>query len=235
MTHPKATVLLTRPRAQAERYAATLGANLPVVISPILTIVPRAQAVDLTNYAGVILTSENAARVLAELVDVAKVRAWCVGDRTTLVAADLGMDAVSAVGDASDLVEMLLMQRPEGALLHAHGAETRGNVAQQLAAEGIPVMTKVIYDQVETPLSDQARAVLAGSDPVVLPLFSPRSARLVGDAAQGANAPLVIVALSPAVMRAWTGPKPESFTVADHPDAAHMTKAIATIWTGLSA
>ena len=235
MTHPKATVLLTRPRPQAERFAATLGANLPVVISPILSIVPRALTVDLTNYTGVILTSENAARVLAEVAEVTGLTAWCVGDRTAAGATMLGMQAVSAGGDAASLVELLRQKRPEGALLHAHGAETRGNVAQQLAAEGIPVMTKVIYDQVATALSDQARALLAGPGPVVLPLFSPRSARLVGDAAQHASAQLMIVALSAAVMRAWTGPKPECFTVADHPDAAHMIKAVATIWTGLSA
>lgn len=190
---------------------------------------------DLAGYSGVILTSENGARVLAELADVAGVRAWCVGGRTASVAAALGMNALSAGGDAADLIKVVRAHRPAGSLLHAHGAEVRGDVAQNLIAQDISVTDKVIYDQVETALSDQVRALLAGSAPVILPLFSPRSARLVGNAAQGAGARLAIVALSPAVVQAWTGPKPESFTVADHPDAAHMTKAVATIWARLSA
>lgn len=235
MTHPKATVLLTRPRPQAERFAATLATKAPVVISPILSIVPRALHIDLADYSGVILTSENAARVLAGLADVAQMPAWCVGDHTAQVAAELGMNPKSAGGNASDLVEMLLGQRPKGVLLHARGAKSRGDVVQKLADGGIAATARVVYDQVETALTDQARALLAGPGPVVLPLFSPRSARLLGDAAQATKAPLAIAALSPAVLRAWTGPKPKTFTVANHPDAAHMTQAVATILTDLSA
>ena len=212
-----------------------LDTEIPVVISPILTIVPRGRTVDLADYSGVILTSENGARALAEQADVTSMKAWCVGERTASAAAALGMAAVSAGGNAADLIELVRAQRPADPLLHAHGAEVRGDVAQSLTALGIPVQAKIIYDQVETPLSGPARSLLAGAAPVILPLFSPRSARLVGDAARAARAPLAIVALSAAVEQAWTGPGPESFTIVDHPDAAHMTGAIATIWARLSA
>ncbi|MCP3969535.1 MAG: uroporphyrinogen-III synthase [Rhodobacteraceae bacterium] len=238
MPQTRPALLLTRPRAQAERFAGAckdrLG-DIDVVISPILSITPRAEAVDLTGLAGVILSSENGARVLAGLADIHRVTAWCVGDRTAAAARELGFAARSAGGDAGDLVRLMLRERPGGRLLHAHGAKTRGDIAGRLCAAGLTVETAAIYDQAATALSPAAGALLEGSGPVVLPLFSPRSARLVGDAATGSTAPLAVVALSPAVAKNWTGPGPASFTVAEHPDAANMLHSIATIWTSLLA
>ena len=237
MTHVNPTLLLTRPRPQADRFAvqcrALLGAE-DVVISPVLTIKPRGGAVDLAGVAGVLLSSENGARVLAQAADVAGVLAWCVGDRTAAVARDLGMQAVSAGGTADDLVAMVLRARPKGPVLHAHGAETRGDVAQRLAAGGLTVTARVLYDQVETGLTAEAKALLAGTGDVVVPLFSPRSARLFAAAAQGTQARLSVVALSPAVAQAWAVQRDENFTVAARPDAHHMLKTIATIWTRLT-
>ena len=40
----------------------------------------------------------------------------------------------------------------------------------------------IVYDQQAVPLTNEAGALLAGTAPVILPLFSPRSARLVADA-----------------------------------------------------
>lgn len=234
MSQHRPTVLLTRPQPQAERFAATLNADAAVVISPILTIVPRALAVELTGFGGVVLTSENGARVLAQLADVAGAIAWCVGHRTASAAAALGMDTRSAGGDVSDLIELLLREHPAGELLYAHGAQTRGELTQKLQMAGVAVQSMIIYDQVETRLSDQALAVLAGPGTVIVPLFSPRSARLLSAAARGAGARIALVALSQAVLDAWDGPKPEMSAVATRPDAPHLKEAIATIWTDLS-
>ena len=235
---PTPTILLTRPARQAERFAAALRERLgdvAVLISPVLDIWQAGMAVDLAGIDGVVLSSENGARALAAVADVTGKRAWCVGDRTAKVARGLGMQAVSAAGDAGALVGLVAGVAPRGRLLFAHGSETRGDVAGRLRAAGCEVLTREVYQQVEAPLTKAALAVLDGPAPVIAPLFSPRSARLLGAQAIGARAPLALVALSEAVARDWTGPKPRSFTVAAHPDADHMLDEVATIWTALAA
>jgi len=234
VTAAKPTLLLTRPQAQAERFAAqcvkVLG-EVDVVISPVLEVVATDVDVDLARYGGVVLTSENGARMLSARADVAGMQAWCVGDRTATVAKALGMQAVSAGGDATALIDLVKQARPGGVLLHARGRDSRGDVAECLNAAGIRVESRVVYEQRPVALNAAARAVLSADSAVVLPVFSPRTANLLGKEMGAAAALLKIVALSQAVAEAWTGPKPECFTVAEQPDAAHMIRSIATIWS----
>lgn len=237
------TLLLTRPVAQARRFAAScraeISAELPIVIAPILRIEPRNISPDIAGATGVVLTSENGARALADIADVTGLLAWCVGDRTARVAGELGMAAVSAGGSADELVAMVIRHAPKGAVVHMHGAKTRGDIADRLKIAGINASSVVIYDQIAQRLSKSALSSLQSDQMVVLPLFSPRSARLVATQLPEIRARLAIVALSPAVASAWgnvwTGQKPVLFTVAKHPDAPHMITEIATIWMDLLA
>jgi uroporphyrinogen-III synthase len=119
--------------------------------------------------------------------------------------------------------------------LYIHGEDVRGGLVEALKADGIALQSQVLYDQVPVDLTNEALHVLRGKRPVLLPLFSPRSADLVGRAALGATAPLAIAALSPAVAEAWSGPLPVDTVVARHPDAPAMLDAIATIYARLLA
>ncbi len=140
------------------------------------------------------------------------------------------MNAVSAGGDADALVALLVKKRPEGALLHAHGTRTHGDVVARLRTAGIRVESRTVYEQVPMQLTESARECLNEDGPVILPLFSPRSARLVGDETLTASAPLAVVALSRSVAEAWTGPVPWQIAIAEHPDAPNMLEGIAAVW-----
>ncbi len=235
----KPTLLLTRPRPQSERFAALcaarIGTGARIVISPVLEIRPRGGAVDLAGIAALVLTSENAVHALSGRAGLAGLAAWCVGARTAEAARAAGMRAVSADGNADDLVAMLAARRPAGPLLHARGAETRGGVAARLSALGIETREAVVYDQVPRALDREARALLTGDAPVVLPVFSPRSAALLGEAARNAAAPLIVVALSKAVAEAWSGPAPKRLEIAERPDAGGMCDKITRFFPGSSA
>jgi uroporphyrinogen-III synthase len=209
-----------------------LGNELNVVISPILDIKYRDVPVDLAGIAGVIVTSGNGVRALAARADVAGLTAYCVGDRTAETATACGMVAVSAGGAVADLVRLIRDARPKGALLHVRGAKVRGDPVADLQDIGVKVRPLVLYDQIALDLSPRAKAVLAGEKPVVLPLFSPRSAEILGRSAQGATAPLILVSLSDAVAQAWGGPVPKQAAIAVRPDANAMLDAIAAIYTG---
>ena len=71
-----------------------------------------------------------------------------------------------------------------------------------------------------------AEAVRNGAATVILPLFSPRSARLAAAAVEGASAPLQPVAISPAAGAAWAGARPEPARIALRPDAAAILDAV---------
>lgn len=227
-------LVLTRPRFQAERFAAEararLGGDLAVLIAPLLEIVPlEAGPLDAEPPAGFILTSENAAIALPPAALAPGAQAWCVGAATAAAARAAGFAARAATGNADDLVALLLAERPAGRLVHLRGRHARGNVAARLHAAGLRAEERVVYDQAERPLAPAARRAIEGAGAVVLPLFSPRSARLAGAALAGCATPLHLACMSAAVAEAWAGPAPAALRVAPAPSAAEMLAAIAAL------
>ncbi|WP_102106655.1 uroporphyrinogen-III synthase [Oceaniglobus roseus] len=222
-----ATLLLTRPAAKSERFLALCRARGFVggaVISPVLDIVPRDPGVDLAGFATLLFTSASAADAVAGRPDLGGQRAFAVGDATAAAVRRLGLDCASAAGSAAELVRLVADESPPGPLLHLRGVHAAGDVAGELAARGLRVAEAVVYDQQPVPLTPAALALLHDAAPVLLPLFSPRSARLVRAAAAEARAPLDVAAISVAVAEAWGGP-PDA-RVAARPDADSLANLV---------
>jgi uroporphyrinogen-III synthase len=209
------TLVLTRPEAQSRELAAALP-GLPVVTAPVMEITATGAAVDLGRYAGVILTSANG---VAEGPDLHGIRAYCVGKRTAEAARACGAEVALVARDAADLVARF---EGGGPVLHLRGEHARGDIAERLSSAGIETHEAVVYRQDARPLTAEAKALIEGEAPVVLPLYSPRSAALV--AAQLARVgPLVqVIAMSPAVAEAWGRPA----EVCEHPTGAEMLRRI---------
>jgi uroporphyrinogen-III synthase len=229
---PKAPpiLLLTRPAAQSARFLeqceAALGHPVEAVVSPVMAIVPRQLDHDPTGLAGVILTSENAVAALGDAPWGAGLRAWCVGRQTAEAAAAAGFDPVSADGDAAGLVALVLSDPPKGPLLHLRGAHVADDIAARLTDAGVPTEAVVIYDQVAQPLTEAARRCLSASDrPVLLPLFSPRSACLVRDAVAEIGPSVIPLAMSARVAAAW-GASPSVAMIAREPTANAMLSLV---------
>ncbi|PIE07825.1 MAG: uroporphyrinogen-III synthase [Rhodobacterales bacterium] len=191
------TLLLTRPEAQSRQMAATFAGRAEVVISPIMEIRPTGAAVSLAGVAGVILTSANAVRFAPPLESI---KAHCVGLRTAEAARAAGAEVVTVAPDAAALVAAV---SGPGPLMHLRGEHARGEVAARLDRAGTETHEVVVYAQIARALSAEARGLLESTNPVVLPLYSPRSARLVG---QGLvpGPDLRAIAMSPAVGDAWS-------------------------------
>lgn len=221
----RARLLLTRPLAAASRFLAACeaarGAPLPAVLSPILAIRPLAVALT-RRPAAVILTSENGAARAGEL-GLADLPAWCVGPRTAAVATAQGLRALVAGPDAEALLDALVAARPAGPLLHLRGEHARGDLAARLSEVGLEVQEAVAYRQEALPPRPEARAALDGRDPLVVPLFSPRSATLL--AGWAPRAPLRVVAMSGAVARAAAPLRPLDLLVARASESDAMVEA----------
>ena len=229
MTDAKPALLLTRPEADAEAFVEALRAQVtpgPVVISPLMRIVARGVRPDLAGVDGVIFTSSNGVRAFHGDADR---RAFCVGRKTTQVAQERGFRAEYCGADADALVDHLRATRPVTRLLHLRGQHARGEIAARLTQSGLATDEAVIYDQQELPLSDAGRALLNGAQPVVLPLFSPRSADILGGQITP-RAPLLVVAISPAVAERAAALRPTVLHIAENPDLTGICTAVAALY-----
>lgn len=229
-------LLLTRPRAQAERLATQIRARWPglgVTISPLLEIAlhpPRPDVAD--EAAGLIFTSENGVAGFAAGCPGRALPAWCVGPRTAQAARDAGFTTLHvAGGDAQSLLALLQRMAPPGPLLHLRGQHAARAIASDLRAAGIAAREQVVYDQEARPLDPAAQALLERPGDVIAPLFSPRTARLFAAALRriAVQARLHPVAISAAAAQPLEETHPETLKIAAKPDAQAVIARIAEV------
>lgn len=228
--------LLTRPVAQSERFAASLrerfGGGLSITISPLISPAFLTPPFPVGPETALIFTSETGVEGLTRhpiRPDTLPRLAFCVGNRTAKAAAAAGFLPVSADGDAAALIALIQNDKVKGPLLHVCGAQTRGDIAQVLTDQGYQTDVLVVYDQISQPLTAQAQALLAGERPVVVPLFSPRTAALFLDrlSVQPPKARLICATLSDAVAEALMQDHRLILCKAAKPNAEAMIDAIA--------
>ncbi|MEP2531703.1 uroporphyrinogen-III synthase [Shimia sp.] len=221
------SVLITRPEAAAQEFALRLsqaGVQARLVISPLLEIEylspPKIQ-----GYRGVLFTSRNGVAAMGQ----SDLPAWCVGDATAKAASVLGWQAVSAGGDVQALTARVFADQVNGPLLHIRGEHTRGDLAARLSEGGIETQEAVVYRQNALALNADAKTVLAQDMPVILPVFSPRTAKLLARDAPF-RAPLRIVAISHAVADEFRDIDCDTLILAERPDANSMLKVVTSLF-----
>ncbi len=214
------TLVLTRPEGQARALVAELGLDLPVVIAPVLEIAPADPPPDLSRYRGVILTSVNG---VDHAPDLTGKRVYCVGQRTAEAARAKGGDVRLVTPDAARFVRQI---QAEGPLVHLHGRHRAGTVAEDLTLAGLETHSVTIYEQNALSLTEEAKALIEGSSRVILPLYSPRTARLVGAGVARVGPNVHVIAISPAAAEAWTAETGHSPEVCAEPDGETMRKRI---------
>lgn len=211
-------VLLTRPRADAERTAAALAGRAETIVSPLMRIVFEGALPDVGT---ALVTSGNGVAAWVAGGGARGLPCWTVGPRTAELARAAGFDVRGVAENAVALSAMLPedLHNP----VHLRGAVQRGDLVARLRDRGIPARQAILYRQeAEAPTAAALAAVAAG--PVLAPLWSPRSARLLFEAVA---APLWHnlrpVALSLAVAQACPVPP---VAVAGRPDGPAMLRAI---------
>jgi uroporphyrinogen-III synthase len=172
----------------------------------------------------VVFTSLNGVAQAKRIGIPEGITAWCVGPRTGQAASDLGFDVRVAGGNSHSLVTLIVAQAPVGRMVHLRGRHVAGKVIDDLRSARITCETVVSYDQVAIAPTQAALDLLCGETPVIVPLFSPRSAKLFGQIADF-NAPLHLVALSEAIDVAQQNAPVVSRTIAKSRDGAGMITA----------
>lgn len=232
-----ACLLLTRPEADSTRFARAAraaGWQGEVLIAPLLRIalLPPPLAA-LEDAAALVVTSQHAVAALAAATSRRDWPIWCVGPRTAEAARHAGFAQLQeGGGDAMALRATLLRDPPPAPVLHLRGAHASMDIAAELNAAGIPASACVVYDQIAQPLGADARARLAQGGDLVLPVFSPRSARLLVEALhtdENPRARLHLLAISSAAEAAAQGMPWASIQCAQSPDARAMLAALGRV------
>lgn len=223
------TLLITRPLERAQRFAAqceaAFGSAIPTQIAPVVRI-EALTAPDLSTYDAVIFTSESGVAVVRG--EPGPRVAWVVGPRTAAAASAAGYSVQGGGGDVDALIDSIQAARPDGALIHLRGAESRGNLAPRLCDAGLNVKAAVVYRQTDCEISPAGRAALAGQVPLVLPVFSVQSARRL--LAYDIDAPHTVVAISAAVGEAWPRKNQATVQIARNATAEAMAEVVAEVY-----
>lgn len=193
------TILITRPDPEARRMADEAQAlcdGAAVVISPVMQIVYDGVLPEMSGGEVLIFTSRHGVEGFCRLSAQRDFACYAVGDATAEAAEAQGMRAISAGGDAEALLARIAADKAHGPFVHLRGAHVAADIAGALRAAGHLARDAVVYDQVEVALSAEAQALLQGAEPVVLPLMSPRTARIVLGQAGPIAAPVFIAAIS---------------------------------------
>ncbi len=193
------TILITRPEPEARRMAAEVQAlceAVAVVISPVMRIAYDGVLPEMSGEEVLIFTSRHGVEGFCRLSARRDFTCYAVGDATAEAAEAQGMRAISAGGDAEALLARIAAEGAHEPFVHLRGAHVAADIAGALRAAGHMARDAVVYDQVESALSAEAQALLLGNEPVILPLMSPRTARIVLGQAGPITAPLYIAAIS---------------------------------------
>ncbi len=179
------TILLTRPKAQSLELADSLKATLPdavkCLISPLLEIQPAGALPGLSSFQALLFTSVNGVEAFIQAGGKTDLACFCVGGRTEFAARAQGLNAQFAAGNAQSLISLVCntLDPNHGPLLHIRGEHTTGDVVAKLTARGFSTRDAVLYRQNPLPLNSQACTAFLSGKIDALPLFSPRTARLL--------------------------------------------------------
>jgi len=187
-------LLVTRPKADAERTAAALRAHgHDAIVAPLLTIEHLSNvAIAAGPWSAILVTSANAAHAIAahpSRDDLRRFPVFAVGAHSAQAMRDAGFaEVTSADGDVAALAKLASARaKPGASLLYLAGAARSGDLAGALRKLGVAVHTAVVYraDIAKSLPAGAAAALAAGIDGVLH--YSRRSAEAYVNAARQAD------------------------------------------------
>jgi uroporphyrinogen-III synthase len=230
-------ILVTRPPEDAEPLVRELQARgHTAVLSPLLHIrVDTSARVDLNGVQAVLFTSANGVRAFAQVCARRDVAVLAVGPSTAEAARAAGFAEVeTAGGDSGALADLAIRTRDPagGALFHAAGSVTAGDLKQHLEAAGFAVQRQALYAAEPAPsLSPAALSALHAGEVDAALFFSPRTAATFVKLARTANLTdpcgrVMAVCLSPAVANAVSALPWRDVRTAERPDRAALLRTL---------
>ncbi|WP_162916276.1 uroporphyrinogen-III synthase [Cohaesibacter haloalkalitolerans] len=179
-------ILVTRPEIDQQQTIRALEQRGFVAIgSAVMDIVPLPFELPNEPWQGLVITSRNALRMLApaDLSTLVDVCLFCVGERTAVLARELGFAKVALVAaNVAELEQQLLtaLAPTDGPLLYLAGRIRTGALDRTLLQQGFAVCLREVYDMVaRDALSDAALAAIEAEALDGILLYSERSCQIL--------------------------------------------------------
>lgn len=185
MHMPPRCILITRPREDAEVFAAHLAKlNISSLIEPLLQIEPilPPPSLPLEGVQAVLVTSANGIRALVDVTSRRDFPIFTVGQASAAAAKAVGFSSIASAGGDVHALAALVRERlhpKKGHLLHVAGTSLAGDLVLSLKDSGYDCRRVALYQAIQSDCFSPAvkSAFLQGKIDAVA-LFSPRTAAI---------------------------------------------------------
>ena len=224
-----AILLLTRPLDGNERFCLKIKHLLykcEILDSPIQKIefLPGLNKINKNEV--LIFTSVNGLRA-AEKHNLTNNRCFVVGKNTKKIAVSFGYEVLGFSKDQENLLKLIKSKKPTESMVHIRGKHTVGNLCASLKKSEFICLEIIGYNQEPLKIKKQNLRKIQSGRPVILPIFSSRSAKLLRSNIDltGFN----VVAISEAVAQILTGVELGELVISKKPNLNSMQEATLAI------
>ena len=224
-----AILLLTRPLDGNERFCLKIKHLLDsceILDNPIQKIdfLPSLSKVNKNSV--LIFTSANGLRA-AKKHNLINKKCFVVGENTKKIAISFGYDVLGFSKDQENLLKLIKSKKPTESMVHIRGKHTVGNLCDALKRNQFSCLDIIGYNQEPLKIKKQNLQKIHSGRPVILPIFSSRSAELLQSNLDltGFN----VIAISEAVAKIITGVELGELVISKKPDLSSMQEATLAI------
>jgi uroporphyrinogen-III synthase len=233
MTNHDPLILLTRPLDASRAFANKINARLPsakIAVHPLQSITFMDRPADFPkDIAAYVFTSAHGVEA-AKKWGVSSRPCYAVGSRTARAALSISDKVFDANGTAKDLMKLLVQFPAKGPVLYVRGAHVSTDLTQVGKDHNLAILDTVGYEQTQcSPSPDFQNDLKQGGKPIILPLFSARSAALLLAQAQP-QLDWHIIAMSQKVAEIFDPKQVKTIDVAIRPDGPSMESAVCHAW-----
>ena len=222
-------LLLTRPLGGNERFCLKIKHLLyscEILDNPIQKIdfLPSLSKVNKNSV--LIFTSANGLRA-AKKHNLINKKCFVVGANTKKIAVSFGYDVLGFSKDQENLLKLIKSKKPTESMVHIRGKHTVGNLCDALKRNQFSCLDIIGYNQEPLKIKKQNLQKIHSGRPVILPIFSSRSAELLQSNLDltGFN----VIAISEAVAKIITGVELGELVISKKPDLSSMQEATLAI------
>ena len=222
-------LLLTRPLGGNERFCLKIKHLLyscEILDNPIQKIdfLPSLSKVNKNSV--LIFTSANGLRA-AKKHNLINKKCFVDGASTKKIAVSFGYDVLGVSKDQENLLKLIKSKKPTESMVHIRGKHTVGNLSDALKRSQFSCLDIIGYNQEPLKIKKQNLQKIHSGRPVILPIFSSRSAELLQSNLDltGFN----VIAISEAVAKIVTGVELGELVISKKPDLKSMQEATLAI------
>ena len=222
-------LLLTRPLGGNERFCLKIKHLLyscEILDSPIQKIDFLPSLGKVNKNSVLIFTSANGLRA-ANKQNLLNKKCFVVGANTKKIAVSFGYDVLGFSKDQENLLKLIKSKKPTESMVHIRGKHTVGNLCDALKRNQFSCLDIIGYNQEPLKIKKQNLQKIHSGRPVILPIFSSRSAELLQSNLDltGFN----VIAISEAVAKIITGVELGELVISKKPDLNSMQEATLAI------